>query len=147
MLLPSSGLNKKQKTKIKKCQKNWFGSPRLNFEQRHWFRTINHHHESCQGPTVIEVNKYLETIVTSSLGYTNFSTIIYRLFLAFFWHFLIFVFCFLFSPEDGSSMAVEICWLLKNLYRLEIRVKYLNYMSCHPIHSERLQPACLLVHH
>ena len=27
-----------------------------------------------------------------------------------FWHFLFF-FCFLFSPEDGSSMAVETCWL------------------------------------
>ena len=47
----------------------------------------------------------------------------------YFWHFLAFfdfVFCFLFSPEDGSSMAVETCWLFKNLYRLEIRVKYLN---------------------
>ena len=38
----------------------WFGSPRLNFEQRHWFRTITHHHESCQGPTVTEVNKHLD---------------------------------------------------------------------------------------
>ena len=37
---------------------------------RNWFRTITHHHESCQGPTVTEVNKHLD----------NYSYIIFRLY-------------------------------------------------------------------
>ena len=86
--------------------------PRLNFEQRHWFRTITHHHESCQGPTVTEVNKHLDNYSYIIFRLYYYSTIIYRLFLAFFGIFY-FVFCFLFSPEDGSSMAVETCWLFK----------------------------------
>ena len=48
----------------------------------------------------------------------------------------------MFSPEDGSSMAVETCWLFKKLYRLEIRVKYLTNQ---PSETLKKHKNCLLV--